>query len=183
VIITIQQNFWANRFPFVKRFALCYQTVVCLSLLSVTLVYCGQTVGRINMKLGVQIGLGPSHIMLDGDPASPPQNWHSPRFLAHCGQTAGCIKMPLGMEVGLDPGHIVLHGNPAPQPKKGVTAPNFGPCLLWSNSCMYQDTTWYGCRPQTRRHCVRWGSSSPNFRPMSVVAKRLDGVRRHLVRK
>jgi len=28
--------------PFVKRFALCYRTVVCLS---VTLVYCGQTVG------------------------------------------------------------------------------------------------------------------------------------------
>ena len=37
--------------PFVKRFALCYRTVVlslCLScpFLSVTLVYCGQTVGR-----------------------------------------------------------------------------------------------------------------------------------------
>jgi len=45
---------------FVKRFALCYQTVVCLSLLpalSVTLVYCGQTVGRIKMKLGMQVGL------------------------------------------------------------------------------------------------------------------------------
>jgi len=32
-------------------------------------VYCGQTVGWINMKLGMQVGLGPSHIMLDGDPA------------------------------------------------------------------------------------------------------------------
>jgi len=34
--------------PFVKWFALCYRTVVCpicLSVLSVTLVYCGQTVG------------------------------------------------------------------------------------------------------------------------------------------
>jgi len=30
--------------PFVKRFALCHQTVVCLSCLSVTLVYWGQTV-------------------------------------------------------------------------------------------------------------------------------------------
>ena len=37
---------------------------------SVTLVtYCGQTVGRINMKLGMQIGLGPGHIVLDWDPA------------------------------------------------------------------------------------------------------------------
>jgi len=31
--------------PFVKRFAQCYRSVVCLSVLSVTLVYCGQTVG------------------------------------------------------------------------------------------------------------------------------------------
>jgi len=33
----------------------------CLSVLSVTLVYCGQTVGRIKMKLGMQVGLGPGH--------------------------------------------------------------------------------------------------------------------------
>jgi len=46
---------------------------VCLSCLSVTLVYCGQTVGRIKMKHGTQVGLGPGHIVLDGDPAPPPQ--------------------------------------------------------------------------------------------------------------
>jgi len=32
---------------------------VCLSILSVTLMYCGQTVGHIKMKLGMQVGLGP----------------------------------------------------------------------------------------------------------------------------
>jgi len=32
--------------------------------LSVTVVYCGQTVGRIKMKLGMQVGLGPGHIVL-----------------------------------------------------------------------------------------------------------------------
>jgi len=61
--------------PFVKRFALCYLSVVCLSCLSclsVTLVYCGQTVGRIEMKLSMQVGLGPGHIVLGGDPAPPP---------------------------------------------------------------------------------------------------------------
>jgi len=41
-----------------------------LSVLSVTLVYCGQMVGRIKMKLGMRVGLGPGHILLDGDPAS-----------------------------------------------------------------------------------------------------------------
>jgi len=61
--------------PFVKRFALCYRTVVCmscLSCLSVTLMCWGQTVGSIRMPLGidVHVGLGPGHIVLDGDPAS-----------------------------------------------------------------------------------------------------------------
>jgi len=37
----------------------------------------------------------------------------------------------------------------------------FGPCLLWLNGCMHQNTTWYGGRPQPRRHCVRWGPSFP----------------------
>ena len=69
----------------------------CLSCLSVTLVYCGQMVGWIKMKLGMEVGLGPSHIVLDGDPAPPSQKGHSPQFLAHvcCGQTARWIKMPL----------------------------------------------------------------------------------------
>jgi len=52
--------------PFAKRFTLCYQAVVCLfclSVLSVTLVYCGQMVGWIKMKLGVQLGFDPAHIV------------------------------------------------------------------------------------------------------------------------
>ena len=63
--------------PFVKRFALCYRTVARLSALSVTLVYCGQTVGWIKMKLGMEVSLGSGHILLDGDPACPPKV-HSP---------------------------------------------------------------------------------------------------------
>ena len=75
-------------------------SVRCLSVLSVTLVYCGQTVGWIKkMKLGMVVGLGQGHTVLDGDPAAPP-------------------------------------------PKRGT---------------------------------------APNFRPMSVVAKRLDELRCHLV--
>ena len=52
----------------------------CLSLLSVTLVYFGQTVGRIQMKLGTQVGLGPGHIVLDGDPAPLPKGTQPPIF-------------------------------------------------------------------------------------------------------
>jgi len=59
---------------------------VCLSVISVTLVYCGQTVGWIKMKLGMQVGLGPGHIVLDGDLA-PPQKSATAPFSAHvyCG--------------------------------------------------------------------------------------------------
>ena len=86
-----------------------------------------------------------------------------PKFSAHvyCGQTAVWITMPLRTEVGLGPNDIVLHGDPGPH-KKG-TAPRFSAHVLWPNGCMYQDTTWYGGRPQPKRHCVRWG---PSFRPL-----------------
>jgi len=59
----------------------------CLSCLSVTLVYCGQTVGSIKTKLDMEVSLGPGHIALDGDPATPPLKGHSPQFSAHvcCG--------------------------------------------------------------------------------------------------
>ena len=45
--------------------------VPCPVCLSVTFVYCGQTVGCIKMKLGTEVGLGPGYIVLDGDPAPP----------------------------------------------------------------------------------------------------------------
>jgi len=59
------------------------------------------------MALGMEVGLGPGYIVLDGDPAfllkkgAGPLNY--PQFAAHfyCGQTAGCMKMLLSMEVDL----------------------------------------------------------------------------------
>ena len=119
-----------------------------LSVLSVTFVHCGQTVGRIKKKLGMQVGLGPGHIVLDGDPAPLPQRGTAlPQFAAHIcsGQLAAWIKMPLGVEVGLVPGNFVLHGDPALFP--------------------------------------RIGDRVPNFRPVFIVAKRLDGSRCHLAQR
>jgi len=84
------------------------------------------------MVLGMEVGLGPSHIVLDGAPASLPNTEQTPQFSAHfyCRQTAGCIKMPLGMEVGLSPGDFVLDGDPAPYPKRGGAATNFWPMSI-----------------------------------------------------
>jgi len=141
---------------------------VCLSVcpvLSVTLVYCGQTVGRIKMKLVMQVGLGPGHIVLDGDPApTPPKGGGDPQFSAHicCGQMARRIKIPLGMEEGLGPGNFVLDGDPdrLPQKRGGAPSPIFGPCPLWPNGWMDQDGTWHRGVPWSRLHCARLGPSS-----------------------
>ena len=135
--------FWATVYktvrPMLSNRCLSCSLLSCLGCLScclsVTLVYCGQTVRRIKMKLGTEVDLGPGHIMLDGDPV-PPEKGHSPHFSAHayCEQTAGWIKMPLSTKVGLGPGHIVLNWDPAP-PKKGghSPSPNFRPKFVVAN--------------------------------------------------
>jgi len=66
--------------PFVKRLALCYRTVICplCPLLCVCRDVGGQTVGWIKMPLGFEVGYGPGHNVLDGDPArSPPHKKHA----------------------------------------------------------------------------------------------------------
>ena len=88
-------------------------------------------VGYIKMALGMEMGLGPGHIVLDGNPAPLPKRGRgpAPQFFAHfyCGQPAVCIKwikMALDTELGLGPDDIVLDGDdPAPLPKKGVEPP------------------------------------------------------------
>ena len=148
-------QFLADRYN--ATFGYCHEmsSVVCLS--SVTRVYCGQTVGRINMKLGMQVGLGPGHIVLDGNPAPPPQKGGgAPKFSAHvyCGQTAAWIRMSRGMQIGLSLHvcDIVLDGDPAPPTQRGTTAlPNFfGSCLLWPNGCVISAN--FG---SFRAHCVK----------------------------
>jgi len=62
-------------------YALCYRTVVLSVCLSVTLVYCGQTVGWLKMKLSTEVHLGPGHIVLHWDPALP--HGAQPPIFAH----------------------------------------------------------------------------------------------------
>ena len=64
-------------------------------------------------------------------------------------------------------------------------------CDVWPNGWMNQDETWHALRPRPWPHCVRWGPSShskiggttPNFRPTSIVAKRMNASGYHLVRR
>ena len=115
-------GFWATVCKTIRRLS-CQS---CLTCLSVTLLYCGQTVGWIKMKLGMEVGLVPGHIVLDGewDPAPPPPKWGTtPNFRPkYCGQMAGWIKIPLGTKESVGSGDIVLYGDPAPP--KGVQPPS-----------------------------------------------------------
>jgi len=124
-------------------------------------VYCGQTVGRIKMKLGMQVSLGPGHIVLDGDPAPPPpifgpyllwrNGWMDQDATWYGGRTR-----PRRLCV------FVLDGDPSPpSPKVGIApSPIFGTCPLWPNGWMDQDRTWHRGRPWSRLHCARLGPSS-----------------------
>jgi len=127
--------FWR---PFLKRFALCYRTVICLSVLSLCDVGVLWPNGLMDQDETWHGGRpqprshcvrwGPSSQKRDTAPYPRPQ------FSAYvcCGQTSGWIKIPLGTEVDLGPGHIVLAGDIAPP--KGAQQPLLcGPCLLWTN--------------------------------------------------
>jgi len=74
------------------------------------------------LVLGIEVRLGPGHIVLDGTQLRCPKKDTAPQFSAHvlCGQTAVWIKMPLGTEVGLGRGDFVLDGDPPPL--KGTAA-------------------------------------------------------------
>jgi len=131
-------------------------------------VCCGQTVGWgwIKMPLGMEVGLGPDHIVSDGTQLPGPKEkgaQQPPQFLAHvcCDQMAGWIKMPLGKKVGLGPGDIVLDEDPAP-PKKGHTPnPNFRPMSVVAkrHGCIKMPLGMeVGLGPGD---IVRWGTQPP----------------------
>jgi len=144
-------------------------------------VYCGQTAAWIKMPLDMKVGLGPGHIVLDGNPAPPSLKGTHPQFSAHvcCSQTAGWIKMPLGTMVGLCPGNIVLDADPAQSPKE------HSPPQILAHVCCGQTAGWIEIPLGTKvdlseGRIVLHGDLSPphkrdtapNFRPMSIVAKR-----------
>jgi len=134
---------------------------VCLScpaVLSVTFVYCGQKVGQIKTKLGMQVGLGPDHIVLDGDPGLPsPNKGQSPPPIF-----VPCLLCPNG---SMDQDATWCGGRPQPKrhcvswgaaapPKRGQT-PNCWPMSIVAKRLHGSNATWYGGRPRPRPHCAR----------------------------
>ena len=158
-------------------------------------VYCAKTAGWIKMPLDMDVSLGSGHIVLDVDPAPTPKmgaQHPSRKSSAHVyrAQTASWIMMPFGTKVGLDRSDIVLRGDPAPPPQKGQS-PQFS-----AHICFGQMYGWIKmphcrelglgqsaqatlCYMETQLPSSKRGRA-PNFRSMSIVAKRLHGSRWHL---
>ena len=115
--------------PFVKRFALCYRTAV-LSCLSCPVrpvclcVHSGQTDGRMKMKLGILVGLGPGHTESDGHLALPRHRGTAPIFGPYLLRPNGCMDQDATW-YGARPRPRRLYGRWGPRspPKKGAEQP------------------------------------------------------------
>jgi len=150
-----------------------------------TFVHCGQTVGWIKMKLGTQVGLGPGHIVLDGHPAPPPPMGHSPPiFGPYMLQPNGWMDHDTTWYRGRPrPRRLCWMGTSSPSHKRGAEPPQFS-----ANFYCGQMAGWIkmvlgmvvGLSPgnfvlDQSPSPKRGQSPLPNFWPISIVAKRLDG--------
>ena len=92
--------------------------------LSVTFVHRGQTVGRIKMKLGMQVGL--VHIVLDGEPAPFPKGAQPPIFGPYLLRPNGCMDQDITWYGARPrPRRLCVRWVPRSPPQKGSGAPEF----------------------------------------------------------
>jgi len=165
-----------------------YRTVVLsvLSCLSVTLVYCDQTVARIKMKLGTRYAGRPRpwlHCVRWG-PSSPSPKGAQPLIFGPCPLWPNGWMDQDGTWHGDGPlsrPHCARSGPSSSSPKRGQS-PQFSARIYCGDGWIDQDGTWYGGMPRPRRHCIdgdpvvappRKGEHPRNFRPMCIGAKRL----------
>ena len=160
----------------------------CLSCLSVTFVHCGQTVGRIKMKHGMQIGLGPGHIVLGVDPLPPPKGAQPPIFGPYLLQPNGCMDQDVTWyEARPRCRRLCVRCGPrSPSPKFSAHV-YCGQAAGWIKMVVGMEVG------VSQGDFVLDGDPVPlpkkgadppkKFRPMFSVAKRLDGSRCHLARR
>jgi len=148
VVLEVEvKYFWAT------VFALCYRTVVCpacLSSLSVTLVYCGQTVGWIRMPLGIEVGLGQGHCVRLGPSSPMERGTAAPPLSKFTNAGFACVRINdpclLWSNGWMDQDATLYGGGPRPRPH----------CVRWGPSFPHQ----------------KRAQQPPTFRPMSIVARR-----------
>jgi len=96
-------------------------------------VYCGQRAGWIKMPLCTDVGLGPSHIVLDGDPAAPlpERGTATPHFSAdvYCGKQLDASRCHLIRELASTHATYCVRWGAVPPPE-GTAAPTFQPMSI-----------------------------------------------------
>ena len=107
-------------------------------------VYCGQTAGWVKMALGMEVGLGPGHIVLDGAPAPLPQKGVDLQFSAHfyCRKTAGMRWMHQDATWyggRPQPRGLCVRWGPSPLPKKGAN-PQFSASVYCGQTAGWMKT-------------------------------------------
>ena len=102
------------------------------------------------------------------------------------------IVVVVGIEVGLGPGDFVLDGDPAPPPKKGEQPRQFSAYVYCGQMAAWIKMPFGRKVGLDPRDIVldgdpadppQKGGRVPNFWPISIVAKRLDASKCHLVRR
>jgi len=143
------------------------------------------------MKLGMQVGLGPGHIELDGDPAPLPKGAEFPIFGPYMSWPNSWMNQDATWYgVGLGPGDFVLDGDPALPSQTVGGSPKFSAHFYCGQTagCVKMllgmevglspgDFVLDGDPAPSPK-----GGGAPNFRPMYIAAKRMYGSRCHLVR-
>jgi len=131
------------------------------------------------MALGMEVGLGPVHVVIDGHTAPLPKKETEPPIFGpslvwpngwmHQDTTWNggrpqlrrpCVDgdpVPVPQKGRSHtqfsahfPDDLVLDGDPVPVPQKGRSHTQFRPTSIVANGCMDQDATWYGGRPLLR---------------------------------
>ena len=132
-------------------------------------------------------GLGPGHILLDGEPAPLPKRGQSPQFSAHISIVAKPLYVSgyhLVQAYAAQPRrHCVRWESSSPSPKGAVTQfmAHVYCGRLAVNGWMDQDATWYGGKPRPG-DVVLDGiaappkrGTAPSFRPIYVYCGQTTG--------
>jgi len=98
-------------------------------------VYCGQTAGRIKMSLGMEVGLGPDHIVLDEAQLPQERGTTSPNFrpMSVVDKRLDESRCDLVRKLSLAQATLCSMRTSSPPVLKGTQSPIFSPCPLWPN--------------------------------------------------
>jgi len=156
-------------------------------------VYCGQTAGWMKIVVGMEVRLSPDDFTLHGDPAPLSKQGAEPPIFGTCLlRPNGCMDQDATWYEGRPQlRRLCVRWGPSSPPQKGGGAPSqfsahvhCGQTAGWIKMALGMVV---GLGP---RHIVlggdpallpKRGKEPPIFRPIGIVAKRLDASRCHLV--